>query len=93
MSYPEWVLKHKLPNSEIRCIRDRYYLYATKSVWLPEKKRTKKVTLKQIGVIDPEFGLIPTGMSRRGKVPKGESNLPYRARGYVAFLDDYLEGY
>jgi hypothetical protein len=93
MSHPEWVLKHKLPNSEIRCIRGRYYLYATKSVWLTEKKRTKKVTLKQIGVIDPEFGLIPTGMSRRGKVPKGESNLPYRARGYVAFLDDYLEGY
>jgi len=75
MAHPDWVLKHKIPNTEIRCIRGRYYLYSITSVWCPEKKRTKKKTLKQVGVIDEEFGLIPTGMSRKGRVPKGASKL------------------
>jgi hypothetical protein len=75
MTHPDWVLAHKIPNSEIRCIRGRYYLYSITSVWCPEKKRTKKKTLKQIGVIDQEFGLIPTGMSRKGKIPDGASKL------------------
>ena len=42
VAHPEWVLKHKVPNSEIRCIRNRYYLYKITSVWCPEKKRTNK---------------------------------------------------
>lgn len=75
MTHPDWVLKHKAPNSEIRCIRNRYYLYKITSVWCPEKKRPKKKTLGQIGVIDETLGLIPTGMSRRGKVPDGASKL------------------
>lgn len=75
MAHPEWVLKHKIPNSEIRNFNGKYRLYAITSKWCPEKKRTKKVTLKQIGIIDKEFGLIPTGMSRKGRVPKGESKL------------------
>lgn len=87
--HPEWVLKHKIPNSEIRCIRGKYYLYSITSVWCPEKKRTKKVTLKQIGVIDKEFGLIPTGMSRKGKVPKGESKLKNDIPLETNFLDHF----
>ena len=75
MSHPEWVTKHKLPNTEIRKIRDRYYLYNITSVWCSKKKRTKKKTLKQVGVIYMEYGLIPTGMSRKGKVPPGESKI------------------
>lgn len=75
MAHPDWVLKHKLPNTEIRCIRGRYYLYSITSVWSPEKGRNKKVTLKSLGVITQEYGLIPRGMSRRGKVPEGQSKL------------------
>ena len=89
MNHPDWVLKHKIPNSEIRCIRGRYYLYSITSVWCPEKKRTKKKTLKQIGVIDPEFGLIPTGMSRKGRVPKGESKIKEDTPLETNFLDDF----
>lgn len=91
MAHPDWVLKHKIPNSEIRCIRGKYYLYSITSKWCPEKKRTKKVTLKQIGVIDKEYGLIPTGMSRKGKVPKGESKIKDSTPLDTNFLDDFSE--
>jgi len=89
MPHPDWVLKHKIPNSEIRCIRGRYYLYSITSVWCPEKKRTKKKTLKQIGVIDQEYGLIPTGMSRKGKVPKGASKIKDDSPLETNFLDEF----
>jgi predicted transposase YbfD/YdcC len=89
MAHPDWALKYKIPNSEIRCIRGRYYLYGITSVWCPEKKRTKKKTLKQIGVIDQEYGLIPTGMSRRGKVPKGASKIKDSAPLETNFLDEF----
>lgn len=75
MAYPDWVKKHRLPNTEIRCIRGRYYLYNITSHWCPEKKRPKKKTLNQVGVIDEEYGLIPTGMSKKGKKPKNGSKL------------------
>jgi predicted transposase YbfD/YdcC len=90
MAHPDWVIKHKIPNSEIRCIRGRYYLYSITSVWSPEKKRTKKKTLKQIGVIDREYGLIPTGMSRKGRIPKGESKLK-NVTVETNFLDQFGE--
>ena len=89
MTHPEWVLKHKIPNSEIRLIRGRYYLYSITSVWCPEKKRTKKKTLKQIGVIDKEYGLIPTGMSRKGRIPKGESKIKDSIPLETNFLDKF----
>lgn len=89
MAHPDWVLKHKRPNTEIRCIRGRYYLYNITSVWCPEKKRTKKKTLNQVGVIDPEHGLIPTGMSRRGRIPKGASKLKETPNEETNFLDDF----
>jgi hypothetical protein len=89
MAHPDWVLKHKVPNSEIRNFNGKYRLYAITSKWSPEKKRTKKITLKQIGIIDKEFGLIPTGMSRKGKVPKGESKLKSDAPLETNFLDHF----
>src|SRR5271170_832707 len=89
MAHPDWVLKHKMPNTEIRYIRGKYYLYSITSVWSPEKKRTKKKTLKQIGVIDREFGLIPTGMSRKGRIPKGASKLRDDIPLETNFLDQF----
>ena len=89
MTHPDWVRQHKMPNTEIRCIRGRYYLYSITSVWCPEKKRTKKKTLKQVGVIDEEFGLIPTGMSRKGRIPKGESKIKENVSLETNFLDEF----
>ena len=91
MALPDWVLKYKTPNTEIRNFNGNYRMYSITSKWCPEKKRTKKVTLKQIGVITKEYGLIPTGMSRKGKVPKGESKIKDSAPLETNFLDDFGE--
>ena len=90
MTYPDWVLTHKIPSTEIRLIKGRYYLYNTTSVWCPKKKKAKKKTLNQVGVITEEYGLIPTGMSRKGRVPKGASKLK-DSIPEVDFLDKFEE--
>ena len=73
--HPEWALKFKSKNTELRCRKGRYFLYNITSVWDPSKGRTKKVTLGYVGTITEEHGLIPKGMVRRGPVPKGMSRL------------------
>jgi predicted transposase YbfD/YdcC len=89
MSHPKWVLKHKIPGSEIRCIKGKYYLYGYTTVWSKEKQRPQKKTTKQIGIITKEFGLIPTGMSRKGRVPKGASKLREDIPLDTNFLDHF----
>ena len=95
MSHPEWALKHKIPGTEVRCIRGKYYLYGYTTVWSKEKKRPQKKTTKQVGIITEEFGLIPTGMSRKGRVPKGASKLRDDIPLSTNFLDQFesLEDY
>ena len=73
MSYPEWALKHKVKNSELRKSGNNYKLYSITSKWDPDKKRTKKVTLKQLGIVTEDYGLIPTGMKKKGRIKAGES--------------------
>ena len=88
MEHPEWALKFKTKNSELRLIRGRYSLYNITSKWDPEKKRMKKVTLGQVGTITEEHGLIPTGMSRKGRPPKGSS--PFKnTQEETGFLDSF----
>lgn len=91
MTHPEWVLKHKIKNTEIRNFNGKYHLYSITSKWCPEKKRTKKVTLGKIGTITEEFGLIPTGMMRKGKIPEGESPFipEYEPKEETDFLDKF----
>ncbi len=76
MIYPEWALKHKIKNSELRKRGNQYALYSITSRWCPEKKRTKKVTLQYLGSISEAHGFIPRGMKRMGRIPAGES--PYK---------------
>ena len=58
MPYPEWVEKQKKPGTNITCSKGKYYLYACKSVYDKEKKRSRKVTGAYLGRITEE-GLIP----------------------------------
>jgi hypothetical protein len=67
MPHPDWVLKHRVKNSEIRCINGRYYLYAITSKWDPTKQRTKKVTLTMLGTIKEKEGFIPKGQNKKGR--------------------------
>lgn len=73
MEHPEWALKFKTKETELRNIRGKYYLYKVTSRRDPVTRKPKKITLGQIGTISEEWGLIPTGMIRRGKIPEGES--------------------
>jgi predicted transposase YbfD/YdcC len=73
MAHPDWALKHKIKNTELRNIRGKYYLYAITSKRIKEKPWPQKITLGQIGVITEAEGLIPTGWKRKGPVPQGKS--------------------
>jgi len=70
MTHPEWALKHKIKGSELRNIRGKYYLYKITSKWDKKLKKTKKITLGQIGVITEEHGLIPTGAKKEAQSPR-----------------------
>lgn len=91
MAHPEWALKHKTKNTELRNIRGRYYLYKITSKWDPSKRRTKKVTLGMLGTITEQEGFIPKGQNRRGrpttknKIPKIITTKEY---GATKFLQD-----
>lgn len=94
MPHPEWALKHKVKNTELRKRGDNYSLYQITSKWCPQKKRTKKVTVKHLGTISEEHGFIPTGMKRRGRIPKGESpfkNPPEAEKKETKFMDEFSE--
>ena len=94
MSHPEWALKHKKKNTELRNIRGNYYLYKITSKRVKGKKWPQKITLGQIGVITEKEGLIPTGMKRKGTVPKGKSvykdemQLP---ESEISFVDEFAQ--
>ena len=94
MSHPEWALKHKKKNTELRNIRGNYYLYKITSKRVKDKKWPQKITLGQIGVITEKEGLIPTGMKRKGTVPKGKSvykdemQLP---ESEISFVDEFAQ--
>lgn len=90
MAHPEWALKHKVKNTELRKFGDKYYLYSITSKWDPEKKRTKKVTVKLLGNITEADGFIPTGMRKKGRIPKGTSpfkNPPEMLSKKANFMD------
>jgi predicted transposase YbfD/YdcC len=91
MAHPDWALKHKTKGTELRNIRDKYYLYKITSKWDKELKKTKKITLGQIGVITEEHGLIPTGEKKRGKIPEGVSIFknPRKEPKTEGFLDHF----
>ena len=89
MQHPEWALKFKTKGTELRNIRGKYYLYNVTSRRDPVTKKTKKITLSQVGTITEEYGLIPTGMIKRGKIPAGESPLRNPPKEEAQFLDSF----
>jgi len=76
MPYPEWVEKQKRPGTNITCSKGKYYLYACKSVYDKEKKRSRKKTGEYLGRITEE-GLIPPKT-------KQETNGKYSVKEYGA---------
>ena len=71
MAHPDWVLKHKMKNTEIRLIKGKYYLYERYSKYCPKTKKARKVTGKYLGTIT-ESGFKPKGFN---KIPETNTNL------------------
>lgn len=55
---PDWALKHKQKGTELRKVKNRFYLYKISSVWDPAKKRARKITEKFLGKITEQEGLV-----------------------------------
>jgi len=58
ISHPDWALEHRKPGTELKVINGRYYLYAVKSQYDKETKRSKKISLGILGSITKENGFI-----------------------------------
>ena len=59
-AYPDWVLKHKKPGTEIKRINGKYYVYSVKSQYDPAIKRARKISLGILGSITEKSGFIPS---------------------------------
>jgi transposase len=64
---PSWALAHKKQGTEIKYIRGHYYLYAIKSKYCKETKRTKKISLGILGKITENEGFIPSKAEKTAK--------------------------
>lgn len=79
--HPEWVLKYKRPNTEIKFISGRYYLYGVKSVYDKITKRSKKISLEILGSITQQEGFVP---SQKQEL-KEKSEKTYHKKEALAF--------
>jgi Transposase DDE domain len=57
-THPDWALRYKRPGTELKRIKNRYYLYEITSKWDKIKKRSQKISVRMLGSID-EHGLHP----------------------------------
>ncbi len=76
-AHPEWATRHRRSGTELKKIKDKYYLYAVKSVYDKATKRTKKVSLGIIGRISEQDGLIPSDKEQL-KTKLAAASLPLR---------------
>jgi hypothetical protein len=89
--YPEWVNKCRKPGTEIRKMKDKYYVYEVSSFYDKEKKRARKKTGKYLGAITENGGFKEATSI---KVPKSSvavniSRLSTKEYGMVAFIQEY----
>ena len=67
-AHPAWALAHKKPETELRFINNRYYLYAYHTEYDSVKKRPRKVSGLLSGTITQMEGFVP---SPKGQLEKG----------------------
>lgn len=56
--HPQWALAHKKSGTELKLINGRYYLYAVKSQYDKQTKRSKKISLGILGSINEKDGFV-----------------------------------
>ena len=94
IAHPDWVTVHKKPGTELKVINGRYYLYAVKSQYDKETKRSKKISLGILGSITKENGFVAS----EKKVLKEKSRKTYHNKevfsleyGFSKWMMDTLE--
>ena len=55
--HPEWAIKFRKPGTELRFIKNRYYLYEYKTVYNAITKKPKKISGICLGSITEQGGL------------------------------------
>ncbi len=91
--HPEWATKHKRKGTELRLIGGRYYLYEVTSKWVPELKRSKKITGKLLGRITKEDGFIESDKAKLRKQTLAVSRLTVKEYGITFYINNYLKDY
>ena len=56
--FPEWILKHKEPHTEIKKIKGHYYKYSVKYRYSSERGRSVRESTVLLGKITEEKGFI-----------------------------------
>ncbi len=90
MAYPNWVLKHKQKNKEIKESNGNFYLYERSTIWDKEKRQPRKISGKYIGKITPE-GLIPAKRRSLNVKPGYISVLEYGASEYLLQISEDIK--
>ena len=90
--HPSWATEHRLPGTELRLIRGKYYLYSVSSKYDPVLKRAKKISGKILGSITKENGFIKS--EKRLLIEKASKavnikSVCVREYGITSFLKQY----
>jgi transposase len=93
-TYPDWVLKHRKPATELRFLNNTYYLYQVSSEYDPIKKKGKKKTGPLLGKITEKDGFVESSkrvLSQRVNHTIDYSKVSTREFGFTNFIDFYCK--
>lgn len=88
--HPEWATKYRKPGTELRFIRNKYYLYAVSSVYDPISKKGKKITGKILGSITQTNGFVESAMrvlSKKAENSLDFSSIAIKEQGFSSFIN------
>lgn len=92
--YPEWVLAHRKPGTELRFINNTYYLYQVSSFYDPTKKKGRKKTGALLGKITMKDGFVPSEKNKlkeKAQLLMDTSKISIREVGFTKFLNTYAK--
>jgi len=80
-NYPDWVISHRKPGTELRFINGHYYLYAVSSFYDPVRKKGRKKTGVLLGKITENNGFVASRADF--------SKIAIKECGFTNFLEVY----
>ena len=91
MNFPEWVLRHKEPRTEIKRINNCFYKYEVSFVYNSEKKKTDKKTIRLLGKITEEGGFIPSSKDALRQKSEEVPQVDIKTFGVFNLFSDLLK--